>query len=128
MTRKTRKCVEMFLAGTQRMSQTALGLLGRHVCRHRYEERGTGGGGVQLCFPCANTDYTLQRCPAASSSSSSSSNGKISIFILLWTRSCHQTAWLRSTPGRHTGSQHAVSLQADLGSSQRTVRLLPPRL
>lgn len=69
-------------------------------------------------FSLHQYDYTLQRCPAASSSSSS--NGKISIFILLCIRSCHQTAWLRSTPGRHMGSQHAVSPRADLGSSQRT--------
>jgi len=26
-------CVEMFLAGAQRMSQTDLGLLGHYVCR-----------------------------------------------------------------------------------------------
>lgn len=40
VTRKTRKCVEMFLAGTQRMSQTALGLLGRLQTQIRGERDG----------------------------------------------------------------------------------------
>lgn len=47
MTRKRRMCVEMFLAGAQRLSQKYRGLLGYHVCRHRYEERGDGGRGCR---------------------------------------------------------------------------------
>lgn len=48
---------------------------------------------IKLCYSCPTASPT---------------NGKISIFVLLSIRGCHQTMCLCSMPGHHMGSQHAV--------------------
>lgn len=101
---KTKKCVEMFLAGAQWLSQMNLGLLGYHVCRHRYigMEGGAGGGRVSSFSAKRHYIWINVGLKQASLSLPPSPSKKCSVLMA----DCHLTEWLRSTPGRHMGTQH----------------------